>query len=226
MASNQNVAVLDVGSSKITVLIGQRGANNTIQIKGSGECEYSGFKKGQWLRPEKLSATVAKAITLAEESSGQKIKSIYVGVPGEFCIVECKESSIGFNKRHKISDADVDKLYASCTFAQYEGTYDVINVQPVYFTLDSDRRLMAPVGQNSLNLSGMLSYVLASKGFIEQFDRILSELGIEEIDYVCAGLANISCYSPKRNATKELFLQTLDILPAQFVSVRATDCLI
>ena len=32
----QNIAVLDIGSSKLTVLIGTRGAYNTIQVKGIG----------------------------------------------------------------------------------------------------------------------------------------------------------------------------------------------
>ena len=206
MAVIQNVAVLDVGSSKVTVLIGQRGANNTIQIKGIGECEYSGFADGQWLNKDKLPSAISYALTQAEEASGLKVKSIYVGVPGEFCIVECKETSIGFNKRHRVTDVDVDKLYANCTFEKYENLYEVINVQPVYFTLDSDRRLMVPVGQYSLSLSGMLSYVLADKNFIQLFDSILSEIGITEIDYVCSPLAEYLLLFPEKKRDSGVIL--------------------
>ena len=37
------VAVLDVGSSKITVLVGQRGVNDTITERFVTKNEYSGF---------------------------------------------------------------------------------------------------------------------------------------------------------------------------------------
>lgn len=32
-------AIMDVGSSKLTVLIGQQGVNGSFVIKGKGECE-------------------------------------------------------------------------------------------------------------------------------------------------------------------------------------------
>ena len=133
----QNVAVLDIGSSKLTVFIGQRGSNNTVQIKGIGECKYDGYADGEWINKEKLPAAVATAVSSAEQSSGTKIKTLYVGVPGEFCITACKEASISFAKRHKINDADVDKLYGACSFPEYENEYEVINVQPISFRWDN-----------------------------------------------------------------------------------------
>lgn len=42
----RDVAVLDFGSGKITVFIGERGVNNTINIIGMGEANYAGFFEG------------------------------------------------------------------------------------------------------------------------------------------------------------------------------------
>lgn len=72
----QNIAVLDIGSSKLTVLIGQRGANNTIQVKGIGECKYDGYSDGEWLSKENLPAAVNTAIASAEQAAGVKIRSL------------------------------------------------------------------------------------------------------------------------------------------------------
>ncbi len=202
----QNIAVLDIGSGKLTVFIGQRGANNTVQVKGIGESNYDGFSDGEWLSKEKLPAAVATAISQAEQSSGIKIKSIYIGVPSEFCFVVCKEAEIGFNKRHKITDADVDKLYNSASFNEYANDYEIINVQPVYFTLDSQRRLMMPVGQYSLKLSAYLSYVLAEKNFIGMFDRIVSDLGIENVDYVGSALSEYLLLFPEKKRDEGVIL--------------------
>ena len=202
----QNIAVLDIGSSKLTVLIGQRGSNNTIQVKGIGECKYDGYADGEWLSRENLPAAVNTAVSSAEQSAGVKIKSLYIGVPGEFCFVACKEAGIGFNKRHRISDADVDRLYGACSFGEYENEYEVINVQPVYFTLDGSRKVMVPVGQYAVQLSGYLSHVFAEKKFIGTFDRIVSDLGIEEVDYVSETLSEYLLLFPEKKRDEGVIL--------------------
>lgn len=202
----QNIAVLDIGSSKLTVIIGQRGSNNTVQVKGLGECKYDGYADGEWMNKENLPAAVNTAVSAAEQSSGLKIKSLYVGVPAEFCFVACKEVSIGFNKRHKITDSDLDRLYGACTFPEYENEYDVINVQPIGFTIDNSRKLMVPVGQFGVQLSGYLSNVFAEKKFIGTFDRIISDLGIEEVDYVSEALAEYLLLFPEKKRDEGVIL--------------------
>lgn len=202
----QNVAVLDIGSSKLTVFIGQRGSNNTVQIKGIGECKYDGYADGEWINKEKLPAAVATAVSSAEQSSGTKIKTLYVGVPGEFCITACKEASISFAKRHKINDADVDKLYGACSFPEYENEYEVINVQPISFTIDNTRKVMVPVGQYGVQLAGYLSNIFAEKKFVGMFDRIITDLGIEGVDYVSSALAEYILLFPEKKRDKGVLL--------------------
>lgn len=41
--NRKSVAVLDVGSSAVTVLIGERGVNNTFVFKGVHTEKYDGF---------------------------------------------------------------------------------------------------------------------------------------------------------------------------------------
>lgn len=202
----QNIAVLDIGSSKLTVYIGQRGANNTVQVKGIGECKYDGYADGEWISKEKLPAAVAAAISAAEQSSGTKIKTLYVGVPGEFCLVSCKEASISFAKRHKINDSDLDRLYGACSFPEYENEYELINVQPVSFTIDNTRKVMVPVGQYGVQLSGYLSNVFAEKKFVGTFDRIITDLGIESVDYVAGALAEYLLLFPEKKRDEGVLL--------------------
>lgn len=40
MNKRKEVAILDIGSYKITVIIAERGVNETFNIKGTGEVEY------------------------------------------------------------------------------------------------------------------------------------------------------------------------------------------
>ncbi len=185
----QDVAILDIGSGKVTVLIGQRGVNNTIVINGMGQCDYAGFCDGEWFNPEQLSYVIGYAVNSAEANSRTKIKHLYIGVPGDFTTVECRDVSITFNKKRKVTLGDVDTLHEQGDVYKDDPEYTVINSQPIYYCLDDERRLIQPIGLNSTKLSGHISYILAENSFISLFDKVMDELGIESVEYVSSVLA-------------------------------------
>ena len=79
------VSVLDIGSSRVSVLVGTSGINSTFIIKGQGEASYAGFGEGEFYEPEKLGSVISAALTRAEENAGFAIRHLYVGIPAEFC---------------------------------------------------------------------------------------------------------------------------------------------
>lgn len=185
----QDVAILDFGSSKITVLIGERGVNNTISISGMGECNYAGFSDGRWFEPDQLSMVIGRAISSAETNSRTKIRHLYIGVPGEFSACVCNEVSLSLSKKRKITEADVDALHEQGDTFKLQTKYTLINSQPIYYTIDDERRLIQPIGLSSGKLGGVISYILAENEFIHFIDKIMDELGIESIEYVSSILA-------------------------------------
>ena len=56
------VAVLGVGSSKISVLVGQRGVNDTLTVKHMVGRKYDGFAEGKFLDVTGLEEAVSAAI--------------------------------------------------------------------------------------------------------------------------------------------------------------------
>ena len=83
MAKQIDKTVLDFGSSRISILIGGRGVNNTFVISGSAETEYDGFCDGEFLEPGQLKSKLEQVVLAAEESVKGQISEIYVGVPGD-----------------------------------------------------------------------------------------------------------------------------------------------
>lgn len=202
---SQQTAILDFGSGKITVLMGERGVNGTICLKSNCSVDYAGFSDGEWFDAEHLSHVIGRAISSAEANAGERIERIYVGVPGEFTSVRCKEVGITFQKRRKITDEDVFSLMnAGDTFNQE--THEVINIQPIYYTLDNDRRVLSPVGQPSLRFNAIFSYVLAEISFTGFIRSILTKLGINDIEFVSSVLAEglLLFDNEKRDATAVL----------------------
>jgi len=113
---------------------------------------------------------------------------LYLGVPNDFCVTICKTLSLNFKKKRKITKYDIQDLYESCDFDDEED-YEVINVNPVYFTIDSDRRLMDPEGQTTTSLTALVSFVLAEKRFTDAMRDILKGAGIKEVGFSSSALA-------------------------------------
>lgn len=183
------VSVLDFGSSKISVMIAESGINNTFNIRGTGEIEYAGFYNGSFVEPEKLYEVIASCILKAETNSGLKIEKLHIGVPAEFTFVECKNSSVAFNKKVKIGDEEVADLFSLASRDVKHDNSTIISRSPIYFLLDDSRKVIDPKGEVSTRLSGLVSFVLADNKFIELIDGIVQNMGLKEVEYVSSSLA-------------------------------------
>lgn len=186
----QNVAILDIGSGKITVLIGQRGINKTISIIGKGEVQYEGFYDGNWIEPESVEGVISKAIASAESNARVKIEHLYIGVPGDFTACVCNNVSASLGQKRKVTDEDLDSLDAQ-GFEFDSPDYTLINSQPIYYALDDERRIIQPIGLKSSKVSGLISYILAETTFVQFMDRIMQNLGISSYDYLSVLLAEV-----------------------------------
>ncbi len=188
----QSVAIMDFGTSKITVLIGSRGINNSICIDGIGVSEYFGFSGGEWHTNAGLSASVERAISAAESYARTKITRLYVGVPGDFLLCRVNEEAISLGRKRRIQERDVEALHKHANVFGDDENYKVINIQPIYYKLDDERKLILPVGMASTRLAGSISFMLADiKNFIEPVEAALEDTNVTDVDFVASPLAEM-----------------------------------
>lgn len=184
----KRVAVIDVGSSKITAVVGERGINKTFIIKGRYSLEYDGFSDGAFFNPEQLKQVLYFAGEKIKKVLRGAVDTIYVGVPGEFTQVLIKQSQISFPKKKKIAEADVDALF-DAAFVISSTKYTLINRSAIVYELDDFRRLAYPVGQVSEILKGNLSFSVCNNYFIESVKPTLLGLGFSNVEFVSSTLA-------------------------------------
>jgi cell division protein FtsA len=189
LMATKYVSVLDFGSSKISVMIGESGVNNTFNIRGTGEVEYAGFYNGEFVEPEKLYETIASCIVKAETNSGLKVQKLHIGVPAEFSYVATQNSSVAFSKRTKISNAEIADLFDVASREIRDEKSTIISRSPIYFLLDDNRKVIDPKGALSTRLSGQVCFVLADNKFIDTVDGIVKTMGLTEVEYISSALS-------------------------------------
>jgi len=82
MKENKIITGIDVGTTKIAVVIAEK-KNNSLNILGFGEEESHGLDKGIVVNIKNTVKSIKKALSLAEEQADHEIESVYVGLTGE-----------------------------------------------------------------------------------------------------------------------------------------------
>ena len=185
--SRKSVTVLCVESSEITALTGERGVNNTFVFQGMQTEKYDGFADGQFFDPAKLKEAVFAALDGMELSCGGGTKEVFVGVPGEFVKVVNRRHLISFQRKRRVTSADIDLLYQKGSADGQSGEF--ICRGSVFFVTSDKRRSIDPVGMISDSMEGYLSYFFADVRFCELFRNILSEYGIRKVNFLPLSLA-------------------------------------
>lgn len=189
MTNSKCAAVLDFGSSKISVLCGERAINNTYNIKASADVEYAGFNDGEFYEPGQVFHCVKSAISAAETALNNRIKKVYIGVPGEFITTVVRESEVKYRHKKKVTNNDVTELFNSADIFQENNEYTVIKKSAIYFEIDESKRVLQPVGLKVSKLKAMCSFILCEKKFIVFIIKILNSLGIRDYDFISSTLA-------------------------------------
>ena len=82
MASSDLMVGLEIGTSKICVVVGEGRPDGTIKILGVGQAPSRGVRKGEIVDFETAMKCVHEAVVDAEQKSDVMIRSVYVGVAG------------------------------------------------------------------------------------------------------------------------------------------------
>lgn len=174
---HKSVAVLDVRTSEIAVVLGERGVNSTFVFKASKTEPYDGYdEEGAFFDEAQLKKAVESAVSAAEQICGERIREIYIGVPGAFCTVRKTERTIGFPKKRRIGQAELDMLFNSGD-EPMEG-FRRIRAASMIYTTGDNRRAVDPTGIASTVLSGELSYFYCNEKFASFFEELFSKMRI------------------------------------------------
>lgn len=182
-------AVLDFGSSKLTLLVGEKTINNNFNILASSDLEYAGFMDGEFLEPNQLKADIAKVLKDINTLLGREVTRLFVGVPAEFCAVTSRGIEKNFFKFTKIKQDDVDELFISMDKNLENETHSIINVSPLCYELDGKNKTNNPVGAYAKHIKAYACVVLAENRFLNMVSGILKDLDVQDIEFVCSALA-------------------------------------
>jgi cell division protein FtsA len=100
---------VEIGTSKVTVLVGELMRGRTLNIVGLGSCESHGVIKGGVVDYKEASACTHSAFRAAEEGAGASVDTVYLAQTGAHLEGFYNEASVSVNAADNcVSALDID----------------------------------------------------------------------------------------------------------------------
>ena len=180
MAIGDIIVGTDIGTSKISAVVGEVNNFNQIEIICNSSCKCSGMKKTKIINEEEVSNSLIKVIEKVEDESGLKINSAYVTIPGKYTTIV--QNSIVKEARDKyagISLRDVQTAIMQVKDIDIPEGKVSIDIVPDKFILDNGKATEDPVGSLSSNFTLKSQIILADKDYVRQISSIFKRAGID-----------------------------------------------
>lgn len=180
MAIGDIIVGLDIGTSKVSAIVGEVNNFNQIEIISSTKCKCRGLQKGKIVDEDDISLSIAKTIQDAEDEANLKIHSAYVTVPGKYITIV--QNSIIREVKDKYAGISVKDVGASIMQIKDIEVPDgkiIIDIVPECFILDNGERVQDPVGCLSANFTLQAQIILSDKDYMKKMSSIFKKAGVE-----------------------------------------------
>ncbi len=180
MAIGDIIVGIDIGTSKVNVVVGEINNFNQVEIIATSECKCFGMKKSKITDEEEIASAISKAISEVENVASMKIHSAYVTIPGKYItIVQNSILKEAKDKYAGISSKDVTSAIMQVKDIDIPEDKTLIDIVTNEFSLDNGRIIDDPVGSLSSSFTLKGQVVLADKSYVRQLTAVLKKANIE-----------------------------------------------
>ncbi|MCZ7639579.1 MAG: cell division protein FtsA [Verrucomicrobia bacterium] len=190
-ARPQLVVGLEIGTSKVCAVVGERTTEGGLSIIGVGQARSRGVRKGEIVDTTAAGEDVRTAIAEAEQMADVEIRSVYLGVSGAHLQ--------GFNNRgrhnipshdREIMDEDVQDVIKNAKAINLPGDRHVVHVIRQHFIVDGQEGVIDPLGMPGAHLEVDVHVVHGITNRLQTAIRVVKNLQLEVENLVFNGIAS------------------------------------
>ena len=207
-SKNSIIAALDIGSSKVSCLIGKLDNHNNLSIIGAGFQESKGLISGIITDMNALETSIRNCLTSAEKMAAVRVKKINIGFSSVNITIENLNIEIDL-KGSIVSQGDLDRAYNFLSEKHSIGNKSILHVVPVQYSIDGNKGVKSPLGMFGDKLGVEISVISTDKNILKNFQNVVKQCDLEVDNIIYTPYAiGLSLLSEEE---KELGVALLDI---------------
>ncbi|CAN5554951.1 cell division protein FtsA [soil metagenome] len=191
MASSDLMVGLEIGTSKICVVVGEGRPDGSIKILGVGQAPSRGVRKGEIVDFETAMKCVHEAVVDAETKSDVMIKTVYVAVAGSHIHSFNNRGSVSLPEdRDEIDEQDIEDVKISAREVSIPAPNAFLHSIIQHYHVDGQDGVLNPVGMLGEKLEADFHVIHGVRTRIQNTIRCVKELPLEVEDVVFSALAS------------------------------------
>jgi len=206
--SDRLVVAIDIGTTKICVLVAQRLEGSAVEVIGVGHAPSHGLRKGVVVDIGKTVQSIKAAVKEAELMAGCTIETGYIGISGGH-IQSLNSHGVVPIKNGEVRPFDVAHVLAAARAVKVPEGQQILHVLPQYFVIDGQERVLDPIGMHGIRLEVQAHIITGATASVQNLVKCSELAGVKVTDIVLEQLASAAAVlSPDE---RELGICMLDI---------------
>ncbi|GCE18101.1 cell division protein FtsA [Dictyobacter kobayashii] len=182
---------IDVGTTKICVLVGELDRDGKLNIVGVGTCPSQGLRRGVVVNIEETVTSIAAALDRAERLSGKKITSAYVGIAGSHISSENSKGFVAISPKNRdIEQNDISRAFEVARAIAIPANRELIHVIPRGYVVDGQEGIKNPIGMSGFRLEVEAHIITGSVSSMHNLIKCVHKAHVEIEDLVLEPLAS------------------------------------
>ncbi|MES2854638.1 MAG: cell division protein FtsA [Bdellovibrionota bacterium] len=182
------IAGLDIGSTKVSIVIGSLQAEGGLDIVGLGTASNTGIRQGVVVNVEATIEAISKAREEAELMSGYQIEEVYVAVGGAHVKSFDSRGMVAIRNKEVKAD-DIERVIEAAKAVAVPADREVLHVLPREFKIDEQAGIFDPIGMSGVRLEANVHIVTAGQTALQNIIKCTEKAGLKVKGLVLQQLA-------------------------------------
>jgi cell division protein FtsA len=180
MKNSEIVVGLDIGTTKIAVIVGRKNEYGKIEILGHSKTESIGVKRGVVANIEQTVQSIKTAVQDAELKSGVNIGLVNVGIAGQHIkSLQHRGSIMRDSLEEEISKMDIQRLKESMYKLVMPPGEEIVDVIAQEFIVDNEYGIKEPIGMSGICLEANFHIITGQVSAAKNIEKCITKADLE-----------------------------------------------
>jgi cell division protein FtsA len=185
------ISAIDVGTTKVCTITGTLDSGGNVQVLGVGLVPSHGMHKGMVVNVEEARESIAESVRRAEQASGLKVESAYVGVTGRHISSHNSHGVVAIPRNDRlVRHEDLKRVLSSAQQVNVPDDRRILHAIPRNYSLDNQERIKNPVGMHGFRLDVETHIITAAISSVQNLVKCIRSIGVEIQDLILEPLAS------------------------------------
>lgn len=189
--TDQLVAAIDIGTTKIVAILGRSDGNGGIEILGLSTTPATGVKRGVVLNIEETVKAIRTTVEDLKERTGMVLSDVFVGIAGRHIKSKMARGYITRDSfESEIDDDDINRLTSDMYKLPIDVGEEIIHVIPQTYMVDNESGISNPKGICGKRLEANFHIVIGQIASARNTEKCINRAGMNLMSLVLEPLAS------------------------------------